>query len=98
MIFLKATPRGILVRLHIQPNARRSEVVGLHGDALKIRIQSPPVDGEANEELLRFLGELTGLSVELRSGSTSRHKAVEIHGWTLAEAEAFFRGLLIKST
>ena len=46
--------------VHVQPRAKRSEVVGRHGDAIKVRLAAPPVDGAANEELVRFLAEALG--------------------------------------
>ncbi|KXW59005.1 DUF167 domain-containing protein [Ferrovum myxofaciens] len=72
-----------VLTLHIQPGASRTEVVGKHGDALKIRLAAPPVDGRANQVLLRFLAEQFQLSldaVELRSGLTGRHKRVALYG------------------
>ena len=66
---------GVFVRVHVQPRASRSEVVGLHGDALKVRLRAPPVDGAANDELLRFMAESLGIrreNVTLVSGATSR--------------------------
>ena len=68
---------GVFVRVHVQPRASRSEVVGLHGDALKVRLRAPPVDGAANDELLRFMAESLGIrreKVTLVSGATSRAK------------------------
>ena len=71
--------------VHIQPRASRSEVVGWHGDAIKIRIKAPPVDGAANHELLRFLAERLGVSpsaVQLVSGRSGRRKRVSVAGLT----------------
>ena len=68
---------GVFLRVHVQPRASRSEVAGLHGDALKVRLHAPPVDGAANEELIRFLADALGLrrdAVTLVSGATSRAK------------------------
>ena len=68
---------GVFVRVHVQPRASRSEVVGLHGDALKVRLRAPPVDGAANDELIRFMAESLGIrpeNVTLVSGATSRAK------------------------
>ncbi|HEX9166317.1 MAG TPA: DUF167 domain-containing protein [Gemmatimonadales bacterium] len=76
---------GVLVRVHVQPRASRTEVVGRHGDAIKIRLKAPPVDGAANEELLRFLAErlgTAGAAVTLIRGATSRAKTVAISGRT----------------
>ena len=75
----------ITLTLHIQPGARKTEVAGLHGEALKIRLAAPPVDGKANEALLRFVAETLGLpksAVGLKSGQTSRRKVLEISGAT----------------
>ena len=46
---------GVRLTLHVQPGASRSELAGMHGDALKVRVAAPPVDGAANRELIRFL-------------------------------------------
>jgi uncharacterized protein (TIGR00251 family) len=72
---------GILLNLHIQPRASKSEVCGVQGDALKIRLTSPPVDGAANKLCREFLAELFHVpksAVEIVSGETSRHKRVKI--------------------
>ncbi len=75
----------ITLTLHIQPGAKKTEFAGLHGDALKIRLAAPPVDGKANEALLRFLADALSLpksAVSLKSGQTSRRKVLEIRGAT----------------
>jgi uncharacterized protein (TIGR00251 family) len=67
--------------LHIQPGAKKTEFAGLHGDALKIRLAAPPVDGKANEALVRFLADTLDLpksAVTLKSGQTSRRKVLEV--------------------
>ena len=72
---------GIVLKLHIQPRASKSEVCGVQGDALKIRLTSPPVDGAANKLCREFLAELFHVpksAVEIISGETSRHKRVKI--------------------
>lgn len=71
----------LLLTLHIQPGAKKTEVCGLHGDALKIRLAAPPVDGKANAALLAFVADRLDLpksSVSLKSGQTSRRKVVEV--------------------
>jgi len=94
--FRVATDGRITLTLHIQPGAKKTEVAGQHGEALKIRLAAPPVDGKANEALLRFVAETLGLpksAVSLKSGQTSRRKVLEISGATseavarLAQAE-----------
>lgn len=73
----------LTLTLHVQPGAKRSEVVGLHGEALKIRLAAPPIEGRANEALLKFIAESFGVplrQVELKQGGQSRHKVVAVSG------------------
>ena len=75
--------------VHVVPRAKRTEVVGRHGDALKIKLKAPPVDGAANAELVRFVAERLDVprsAVTITAGHTSRRKTVEIHGSDTAEA------------
>jgi uncharacterized protein (TIGR00251 family) len=72
-----------------QPRARRTELAGLLGAELRVRVAAPPVDDAANEVLLRFLAEVLGLgraSVRLVRGRTSAHKVIEISGSTARKA------------
>ncbi len=83
MTWLVADGNGVTLRLHIQPGAKKTEVVGLHGEALKIRLAAPPVDGKANACLIGFLADRLGVaksSVRLVSGESSRAKRVRIDG------------------
>ena len=89
MTWLVADGRGVTLRLHIQPGAKKTEVVGLHGEALKIRLAAPPVDGKANACLLAFLADRLGVAksaVSVIGGETSRAKRVRIEGITAAAA------------
>jgi uncharacterized protein len=75
--------------LHVVPRAARTEVVGRHGDAVKIRLAAPPVDGAANEELVRFLAERLGVArgaVTIKAGASGRRKSVAIAGVTTERA------------
>lgn len=79
------TGKRLILTLHIQPGARRTEVVGPHGDALKIKLAAPPVEGAANAALLAFLAGVFGVpqrQVILRQGARSRRKIIEIEGMT----------------
>jgi uncharacterized protein (TIGR00251 family) len=90
MNWLVADGDGVTLRLHIQPGAKKTEVVGLHGEALKIRLAAPPVDGKANASLIAFLAERLGVgksAVSLISGDTSRAKRVHVSGVTDAAAK-----------
>ncbi len=74
---------ALILALHVQPGAKRTAVDGTHGDALKIRLAAPPVDGKANAELLRFLADAFGVplrNVVLVRGETSRQKVVRVDG------------------
>ena len=78
---------GITLTLHVQPGAKRSEIVGLHGDALKLKLAAPPVEGKANDALLRFIAEQFHVAlrdVELKQGAQSRHKVVFIKNSDIA--------------
>ena len=73
------------------PNAPRSEVVGWLGEALKVKVHAPPVEGRANKVLCEFLADTLGLprrAVTVLRGDTSRQKLLRISGLTLAEAKS----------
>lgn len=83
MSWLSADDQGVTLRLHIQPGAKKTEVAGLHGEALKIRLAAPPVDGKANACLVAFLADRLGVArsaISLVSGEASRAKRVRIIG------------------
>lgn len=74
--------------MHVVPRARTTDVAGRHGDALKIRLAAPPVDGAANEELVRFLAERLAVprsAVTIAAGHTGRRKTVKIAGVETAD-------------
>ena len=58
---ITAIPGGIRIRIHVQPRASRTEIAGRHGDALKVRLAAPPVDGAANDALLDFIADRLGV-------------------------------------
>ncbi|HLE62537.1 MAG TPA: DUF167 domain-containing protein [Pyrinomonadaceae bacterium] len=75
----------LLFRVHVTPRASRSEIVGEHNGALRVRLAAPPVEGAANEELVRTLASAFGLptrTVEIVSGHSSRLKQVRVTGAT----------------
>lgn len=79
MKYLSSYKNGIRIQLHVQPRACKTRIVGEHGDALKIAIQAPPVDGEANEAIVQFfkkLFEKPARDIEILSGETGRKKSV----------------------
>lgn len=79
-----------VIALHLQPGAKRSAICGMFGDALKIAIQAPPVDGKANSALREFLAErlkLPTAAVTLVSGASGRDKRVRADGITPEQAQ-----------
>lgn len=85
-------------RVHVQPRASRTEIVGRHGAALKVRLHAPPVDGAANDELISFLAKALGVSrraVRIVSGQSSRGKTVEVEGVSPVSVDALADGARI---
>ncbi len=81
--WLRESGGAMTLTVHVQPGAKRSEVAGPYGDALKIRLVAPAIDGRANAALLEFVAQRLGLarsSVELKSGHTSRRKVLAVVG------------------
>ena len=77
------TCQGYVLRLLVVPGASRTEVVGLHGDRLKVRVAAPPEKGAANRELLAFLARRLGVpkkALQLNLGAASREKVVAVLG------------------
>ena len=77
--FVSPAPGGARVRVHVVPRASRTEVCGMQGDALKVRLQAPPVDGKANAALCAFVADAAGLpkrAVSVVGGETSRSKTL----------------------
>ncbi len=95
MSWLRTDGDGVILSLHIQPGAKKSEVVGLHDDALKIRLAAPPVDGKANAALIAFIAAKVGVgktAVDLISGETSRSKRIRIAGVAIEPVRACLSG------
>ena len=89
--FLRTVPEGSELLVHVQPRARQTRLAGLHGDRLKIRVASPPVEGQANAELCGFLSRELGVpksAVSLNRGGASRQKSVLIRGLAPATVAA----------
>jgi uncharacterized protein len=81
--------------IRVQPRAARSEIVGVHGEALKVRLNAPPVDGAANEELVKLLAHTFAVArraIRILSGEHSRSKIVEIEGVTDGAIRAIVEG------
>ena len=94
---LRASAEGTLLDIVVQPRSSRSELAGVHQGSLKIRLTSPPVDGEANKECVRFLAKLLGTSrssLEIVQGHKSRRKTVLIRGSSPETVEGILKAHL----
>lgn len=81
--WLRPAGEDVVLTLHIQPGAKKTEVAGTHGEALKIRLAAPPVEGKANDCLVAFLAERFDVAksrVMLEAGASSRAKRVRVTG------------------
>lgn len=72
---------GLVIRLYIQPKASRDQIIGLHGDEIKVAITAPPVDGQANAHLIKFIAKqfrVAKSGVIIEKGELGRHKQLRI--------------------
>jgi uncharacterized protein (TIGR00251 family) len=82
--------KDLIIDIRVIPRARKSEVAGIRGNAILVRLNAPPVDGTANAELIRLLAVLLGVpqrNIQIVSGERSRGKRVRISGRTAADVE-----------
>jgi len=83
MSWMTPAQDGCVLTVKVCPRANRTEIAGVDADWLRVRIQAPPVDGKANDELIRFFAEKCGIpkrSVQILSGDTARLKRVKLCG------------------
>jgi uncharacterized protein (TIGR00251 family) len=86
---ITAAGAGVRLRIRVQPRASSNEVAGAHGDQIRVRLTAPPVEGAANEALVRFLARRLGIeraSVRIVAGLSSRSKVVEVGSLAVDEA------------
>ena len=96
MIPLKQTSAGISFAVKVQPRARKNGITGTLGDALKLALTAPPIEGKANEAVIDFLADFFDIprsSITIASGKTSRLKTIHISGATRQALEERLRGL-----
>ena len=90
MIPVSETANGIVFNIRVIPRASRCELAGVQGDALKIRITAPPVEGAANKECIRFLSDMLGVKksqIKIIAGHRSKNKKVSISGISRKDIE-----------
>jgi len=79
MLYFKESPEGIIFKIHVQPRSSKNMIAGLLGDALKIKLTAPPVDGAANVMCIKYLAKCLSVSpylLEIVSGHAGRTKYV----------------------
>ena len=97
MLKISDTPSGATCTVRLRPRAKKNAVTGELGDALKISLTAPPVEGRANDACIEFLADLLKLprsSITIAAGQTSRNKVIRISGVSAAEVAARLRGKL----
>jgi len=97
---LSATEGGVVLAVHVQPGAGRTEVVGRHGDALKVRVAAPPTGNRANDAVVDLVSrefDLKKDGVSVISGGSSRQKRVRLDGVEMRRAERVIDRLVEQS-
>jgi uncharacterized protein len=86
----KESNGAVVIAVKVVPRASKNQIVGNEGDALKIRLNAPPVEGKANDALIAFLADVLGAhrtQIEIVTGHTSRRKIVRVRGVSAQEVE-----------
>jgi uncharacterized protein (TIGR00251 family) len=97
MIPIRDTPSGASFQIKVHPRAKKNGIAGVMGEALKVALTAPPLDGRANEACIAFFAALLNVprwSVTIAAGETSRNKVIRVSGLLAAEVEAKLRGVL----
>lgn len=95
--FVEETPKGVFIKVKVQPRASKNAIEGVHADALKVRLTAPPVEGEANSALIEFLSKILRIkksSLSIESGQKSREKRVKVEGMGKEGVEGVFTKVL----
>jgi len=94
LIPIRDTPQGATFAIRVQPRARKNAIVGELGDALKLALTAPPVEGRANEACITFLAEFLKVprsSVTIAAGQSSRNKVIRVRGLSTTQVEERLR-------
>jgi uncharacterized protein (TIGR00251 family) len=97
MVAVRDTPAGVTFSVKVHPRARKNNVTGAVGDALKLSLTAPPVEGRANQAVIEFFADLFQIpraSVTIASGATSRNKVVRITGMSRVAVEQRLMAIL----
>jgi uncharacterized protein len=94
VISINDTPDGATFAVRIHPRARRNAITGMLGDALKLSLTAPPLEGRANHACIEFFADLLKLprsSITIAAGQSSRNKVIRVAGLSAAEVAARLR-------
>jgi uncharacterized protein (TIGR00251 family) len=94
MLKISDTPTGAIFAVRLHPRAKKNAITGTLGDALKISLTAPPIEGRANHACIEFLADLLKLprsSITIAAGQASRNKLIRISGVSAADVEARLR-------
>ncbi len=97
MIPIRDTPSGATFQVKVHPRARKNAITGVVGEALKLALTAPPVEGRANEACIAYLAEFLNVarsSVTIAAGESSRQKLIRVAGLSAAQVEAKLRAVL----
>ena len=97
MIPIRDTPSGATFHIKVHPRAKKNAITGEIGDALKVSLTAPPIEGRANEACITFLAEFLNVphsSVTIAAGEISRNKLIRVNGVSAAQVEARLRDVL----
>ena len=97
MIPIRDTPAGVTFQVKVHPRARINAITGVVGEALKLALTAPPVEGRANEATIAYLAEFLNVarsSVTIAAGESSRQKLIRIAGLSAAQVEEKLRPIL----
>ena len=92
--------RGVVFPVHVVPRSARTEITGMHGGALKVRLTASPVKGAANKALIRFLAQTLAIPkrrIEIISGYTSRNKGIAVSGVSRDAVAAILNAILTEN-
>ena len=90
LIPIHDTPAGATFQMKVHPRARKNAITGIVGDALKLALTAPPLEGRANDACIAFLAEFLNVphsSVTIAAGASSRNKVIRVAGVTAAQME-----------
>jgi uncharacterized protein (TIGR00251 family) len=88
VIPIRDTPTGATFQVKVHPRAKKNAITGVHGDALKVSLTTPPVEGRANEACVAFLAEVLNVprsSVTIAAGESNRNKIIRVAGLSVEQ-------------